>query len=174
MDLPARQPCIISSLPCMFEVMKITSAPKLFHVSLRSCMVSGRPPRFFESQRIILSGSMCLWTRPDIVGPKVFSWSEPIQMRNLEEQLEKRGQRGGASIGIPIRTLDAGRQCCPNAGSSTDADSSFEHSRGMPNTSYYGLMNGHLESEGMSVPNFISRVHTVFGGSETRALVKSP
>lgn len=81
--VPARQPCIISSLPFMLEVMKMTSAPKLSHVSLSSCTVFGRPPRFFESQRIILSGSILLWIRPAIVGPKVFSWSEPIQIRNL-------------------------------------------------------------------------------------------
>ncbi len=70
---PARQPCIISSLPCMLDVMKMTSAPKLSHVSLRSFMVSGRPPCFFESQRIILSGSICWRISPVIVGPKVFS-----------------------------------------------------------------------------------------------------
>jgi hypothetical protein len=58
--LPAAQPCIISSFPCILEVMKMTSAPKLSHVSLSSFTVSGRPPRFFESQRIIRSGSMCL------------------------------------------------------------------------------------------------------------------
>jgi hypothetical protein len=92
MYIPARQPCTISSLPCLLEVMKITSAPKFSHVSLRSCIVSGRLPRFFESQRIILSGSICLWIRPVIVGPKVLSWSEPIQMRNLAE-LQKRIQK---------------------------------------------------------------------------------
>lgn len=71
--IPLRQPCIISSFPCLLDVINITSAPKLSHVSWRSFMVSGRPPRFLESQRIILSGSMCLWIRPVIVGPKVFS-----------------------------------------------------------------------------------------------------
>ena len=60
----------------------MTSAPKLSHTSLRSFTVSGRPPLFFESQRIIRSGSILLWISPVIVGPKVFSWSEPIQIRN--------------------------------------------------------------------------------------------
>jgi hypothetical protein len=60
----------------------MTSAPQLFHVSLSSWTLSGLPPRFFESQRIILSGSMCFLMRPVMVGPKVRSWSEPIQMRN--------------------------------------------------------------------------------------------
>src|SRR3569833_2260337 len=80
----ARQPCIISSLPCMLEVMKMTSAPQLSQVSFRSFTVSGRPPRFFESQRIIRSGSMCFCIRPAIVGPNVLSWSDPIQIKNLD------------------------------------------------------------------------------------------
>jgi len=73
MNIPAAHPCIISSLPCLLEVMKMTSALKLFQVSLRSWTVSGRPPRFFESQRIMRSGSMCLWIRPVIVVPNVRS-----------------------------------------------------------------------------------------------------
>lgn len=59
-NVPARQPCIISSLPCMLDVMKMTSAPKLSHTSLSSLTLSGRPPRFFESQRIMRSGGMLL------------------------------------------------------------------------------------------------------------------
>lgn len=71
MFVPARQPCIISLLPCLLEVIKMTSAPKLSHVSLRSFIVSGRPPRFFESQSIILPGSICSWIRDVMVGPNV-------------------------------------------------------------------------------------------------------
>ena len=29
-----------------------------------------------------LSGSICLWINPEIVGPNVFSWSLPIQIKN--------------------------------------------------------------------------------------------
>lgn len=97
----ARQPCIISSLPCKFDVMKITSAPNRSHVSLRSSIVSGRPPRFFESQRIIRSGSICLWMRPVIVGPNVRSWSEPIHIRNqfgLWMQVDR-----AAPIPVPVQ-----------------------------------------------------------------------
>lgn len=66
-------------------------------------MVSGRPPRFFESHSIIRSGSMCLWMRPVIVGPNVFSWSEPIQMRNqsgLWMQVES-----AAPMPVPVQIL---------------------------------------------------------------------
>lgn len=110
-DVPARQPCIISSLPCLLEVMKMTSAPKLVHVSLRSCMLSGLPPRFFVSHKIILSGSMCLWMRPVIVGPKVFSWSEPIHIRNLEARQSICYMTVSFILKgrcIPIRALDTG------------------------------------------------------------------
>jgi hypothetical protein len=65
--------------------MNMTSAPNLVHVSFKSSIESGRPPRFFESQRIIRSGSMCFLIRPVMVGPKVFSWSDPIQIRNQFE-----------------------------------------------------------------------------------------
>lgn len=68
--------------------MKMTSAPKLCHVSFSSCTESGLPPRFFESHRIMRSGSMLSWMRRDIVGPNVLSWSEPIQMRNLIRMLD--------------------------------------------------------------------------------------
>jgi hypothetical protein len=77
-----RHPCIISSFPVAFDVMKTTSAPNRVHVSRSNAMVSGRPPRFFESQSIMRSGSMCFLIRFVMVGPKVFSWSDPIQMRN--------------------------------------------------------------------------------------------
>jgi hypothetical protein len=86
---PSRHPCIISSLPFMLDVIKITSAPKLFQVSLRSCIVSGRPPRSLVSHSIILSGSILSWIRREIVDPKVFLWSEPIQMRNLRKTVNK-------------------------------------------------------------------------------------
>ncbi len=33
----------------------------------------------------IRSGPMCLWMRPEMVGPKVFSCSEPIQIKYLKE-----------------------------------------------------------------------------------------
>lgn len=87
---PSRHPCIISSFPFMLDVMKMTSAPKLFQVSLRSCIVSGRPPRSLVSHSIIRSGSMLSWMSREIVDPNVFSWSEPIQMRNLERTINHR------------------------------------------------------------------------------------
>jgi hypothetical protein len=173
MYIPARQPCTISSLPCLLEVMKITSAPKFSHVSLRSCIVSGRLPRFFESQRIILSGSICLWIRPVIVGPKVLSWSEPIQMRNLAE-LQKRIQKKMFESGVPVWALDAGGQRCPNTGSGADADSSLKQGGCMPNTSYCILVDNSFGDNRTSIPNFSSLVHTDLGGSITRLFVKSP
>jgi hypothetical protein len=77
-----RHPCIISSLPCALLVINTTSAPNRVHVSLSNAIVSGRPPRFLESHRIMRSGSMCLCISPVMVGPKVRSWSDPIQIRN--------------------------------------------------------------------------------------------
>lgn len=137
-NIPLRQPCIISSLPCLFEVIKMTSAPKLSYVSFRSCTVSGRPPRFFESQRIILSGSMLLWIRPEMVGPNVFSWSEPIQMRNLEagQKLIKQVDESGEDslVALPVWILNASWECRSNTGSSADADALLEHGRCVPNS----------------------------------------
>jgi hypothetical protein len=52
-DIPARHPCIISSFPCILLVIKMTSAPNLVHVSCSNSIVFGRPPRFFESHRIM-------------------------------------------------------------------------------------------------------------------------
>ena len=40
-------------------------------------------PRALESHRQHRSLPRCLWMRLEIVGPNVFSWSEPIQMRYL-------------------------------------------------------------------------------------------
>ena len=54
---------------------------------------AGNAPRAFESHKHIRSGSMCLWMRPEMVGPKVFSWSDPIQMRYL---------RKDAAVGVSV------------------------------------------------------------------------
>ena len=100
-DVPSRHPCIISSLPWRLEVIKMTSAPKLCQVSLRSLTLSGRPPRFLESQRIMRSGSMYFVMRPVMVGPNVFSWSDPIQIRNqlgLWMQVER-----AAPMPVPVQ-----------------------------------------------------------------------
>ena len=57
----------------------VPSAFQSLYTCFRIFIVSGRPPRNFESQRRRRSGSMCRWMRPLMVGPKVFSWSEPVR-----------------------------------------------------------------------------------------------
>jgi hypothetical protein len=44
--------------------MKITSAPNLVQVSLNNSIVSGRPPRFFESQSRA-KGALLVGSNPD-------------------------------------------------------------------------------------------------------------
>jgi hypothetical protein len=51
------------------------------YASLTSFITSGRPPRARLSHRQSRSGPRLSWIRREIVGPNVFSWSDPIQMR---------------------------------------------------------------------------------------------
>jgi len=152
----------------------MTSAPNLSQVSLRSSIVFGRPPRFFESQRIILSGSMCLWIRFVIVDPKVFSWSEPIQMRNLNTCQRGSKQKIFVTVDAPVWALDAGRQGRPYTSSGAYTDSSLKHLRSMSDTSYIMLVNKNDMGRKGGSPNFNSLVHIVLGGLLTMSLVKSP
>lgn len=133
---PSRHPCIISSFPFMLDVMKITSAPKLFQVSFRSCIVSGRPPRSFVSHSIIRSGSMLSWMSREIVDPNVFIWSEPIQMRNLGWTVSKNRCWSRIWAYIPIFALDACWQSGTDTCSSADANTPFEHGRSVSDSGY--------------------------------------
>ena len=99
------QPSIICRFPCRFDVINTTSAPHDWYASLISFITSGRPPttkwcmqqsmqnnlsiipRFLESHSVMRSGPKFRLMRDDMVGPNVFSWSEPIQIRYLDESL---------------------------------------------------------------------------------------
>lgn len=64
--------------------------PSAFHdlyTSFRIFIVSGRPPRALESQSSNRSGSTCRWMSPLMVGPNVFSWSEPVFARSHKVNL---------------------------------------------------------------------------------------
>ena len=76
--------------------------------------------------------------RPVIVGPNVFSWSEPIQMRNLvgNEELEIDRRRPIFQKVLPIWTLDASGQCRPDTGSSADSNASLKHGGSVPDAGY--------------------------------------
>lgn len=95
-------PSISSALPWKFDVMKTTSALKLLYASFTSFSVSGLPPLCLESQRVIRSGSMPFLISPEIVGPNVFSWSEPIQMR-YQSLLCRHVERAAPSP-VPVHT----------------------------------------------------------------------
>jgi len=57
--------------------------------------------------------------------------NEKPKRRTLEKKKPRVGEEG-----VPIWTLETSGQRCPDTGSSADADSSFKHSGGMPDTSY--------------------------------------
>ena len=77
-----------------------------------------------------------------MVGPKVRSWSEPIQMRNLfrvrqllrsrHREVEVHFKKGA---GLPVRALDARRESRADSGSRADADAPLEHGGGVADAS---------------------------------------
>lgn len=74
-------------------------------------------PLAFESQSVTREGSSFLWIRLEIVGPNVFSWSEPIQMRYLHGAWDQQtitnyglSRPCGCRYRLPVWTLHSG-QC---------------------------------------------------------------
>lgn len=79
--------------------MEYARVPSAFHdlyTSLRIFIVSGRPPRALESQSSNRSGSTCRWMSPLMVGPNVFSWSEPVFARSHKVNLCRLNTRRSA------------------------------------------------------------------------------
>lgn len=95
-------PSIIPAFPPLFDVMNTTSGPHDVYTSLINFITSGRFPRSFESQSVYCVAGRLTPISVEIVGPNVFSWSEPIQMRyqsGLCRQLES-----AAPSPVPVQT----------------------------------------------------------------------
>ena len=117
--------------------LKRTVLPSAFQLSqilLSSSTVSGRRPSCFESQRILLSGSICFLINPVMVGPKVFSWSEPIQTRNLHNEVGRFFRVSVMGTNEPVWILNAGGQSRSNTRAGADPYATTEHGRSVPNT----------------------------------------